>query len=66
MKIVKTKDYEYEVIDPITGGTWRIITTHPLSDYAVMWSIGEALLNDGVRPKKEGVVRVFFSFKVEH
>ena len=65
MKITKTKDFEYEITDPVSGGTWRIIAGHPLSDFGVMKAIEYVLLNEGIRPKKGSVLTVHFSLVVD-
>ena len=65
MKITKIKDFEYEVIDPVSGGTWRIIAGHTLSEFGIMKAIEYVLLNEDIRPDKGTILTVHFSLTVE-
>ena len=63
--ITKIKDYEYEVVDPVSKGTWKVIASHPLSDEGVMSAISKILLTENKRPKEGSTLTVIFSIKVK-
>ncbi|HEY0550303.1 MAG TPA: hypothetical protein VGF13_11940 [Verrucomicrobiae bacterium] len=59
--IKKIRDFEYEIEDPVTTGTWRIVCGHPLSDFGVMKAIEIILLEQDIRPGKGTTLTVEFS-----
>lgn len=65
MTVTKLKDFDYEVIDPVSKGRW-VVTSHiSLSDIGVIYSIMNVILNEDKRPKEGSTITVVFSFTIE-
>ncbi|MFA5234055.1 MAG: hypothetical protein WC390_06600 [Sulfurimonas sp.] len=59
----KISENEYEAIDPVTGGLWRVISPHLLSPFGASIAIAQQLYEKGVRPAKGSTATVHFEIR---
>jgi hypothetical protein len=52
MEFTRISESELTTIDPITGGTWRVTNTGPLSETAATLILGIEYLKERARPDK--------------
>lgn len=58
-------NFEYQFTDPITGGTWNVISSIALTELGVLYTVMDASLRENIGPTKDGQVTVNFAFKIE-
>lgn len=58
MKFTQVSDFELTTIDPITGGVWRVVSVHPLTETAAMLAIGVQLLREDKRPNVDSLLTI--------
>jgi hypothetical protein len=63
MKSTKINDCEHEIIDPITGGKWRVIAPHVLSEAGALFAITLKISEEGIRPGKGTTTTVLFQLR---
>ncbi|MEQ1932862.1 MAG: hypothetical protein ABL962_03135 [Fimbriimonadaceae bacterium] len=62
--IKKINDNEYEAIDPVTGGTWRVIAPHRLSPEGALLAITMKMEEENIRPEKGTTITIHFELRV--
>ena len=64
MKSTKINDCEYEIIDPVTGGKWRVIAPHALSEAGALFAITQRIVEEDIRPGKGTTTTVLFQIRI--
>lgn len=62
--VTRISDTECELIDPITGGKWKIVSSFPISSYGAMLAVTETLLQKNIRPQHGATLTVDCSIKI--
>jgi hypothetical protein len=64
-EIERISPSEFKATDPITGGTWRVVSTHQISEYAALIAIAQTISEKDIRPGKGTTTTVHFEIKIE-
>jgi hypothetical protein len=62
--ITKIAENEYEAIDPQTGGRWRVISPHALSEFGALVAIVQQIQEGQYRPGKGTTTTIQFEIKI--
>ncbi|MCO8185852.1 hypothetical protein NKE62_02860 [Akkermansia sp. Marseille-P9185] len=65
IKLERLAENEFQVIDPITSGRWKIVASHPLSEEGALIAISQVLLTQDIRPKLGATLTVNFSIQIQ-
>ena len=65
LKFKRITDNEIHLTDPNTGGVWRVISPHSISEEGVLIAIEQTLREKNVQPAKDGMVTIEYSIKVQ-
>jgi len=61
----RISETEIDFTDPITGGIWKIIAPHRISENGALIAIEQVLEEQNIQPAKGGTLTVHFSIKVQ-
>ena len=62
--VTRISDTECELIDPITGGKWRVVSSFPISSYGAMLAVTETLLGKNIRLQHGATLTVNCSIQI--
>lgn len=55
---------EVHVTDPQSGGTWRIISPHPISEEGALMAVEDTIREKNIGPEKDSVLTVEYEIRV--
>lgn len=61
----RVAENEIHVTDLVTGGTWRVVAPHSLSEVGAGEAIRHVLLTQGIRPKPQATLTVDAGLRIQ-
>lgn len=65
MEINRISEFEIEVADPQTGGVWRIVAPHELSEAGALLAIEQVLREQKIQPARGATITVEYQLKIQ-
>ena len=60
----RVSENEVLLVDPQTGGTWRVVAHFPISEVAALWAVTVFMKRENARPSKGATLTIVFSIRV--
>lgn len=56
---------EWEAVDPMTKGKWRVVSPHALSEDGALVAITQTIENQDIRPAQGTTLTVVFEIRIQ-
>ena len=60
----RISENEWEAVDPITKGIWRVVAPHALSEIGALLAITQTITEEGIRPGEGTTTTIHFQISI--